>query len=131
MLTGLIGVLALVGLASILTASVVGIRDQSRDVGALRAIGLTPRQVMASLISSTAALAVMAVAAGATGGLLVSTRLINLGAQLYGIGSGIGRPPSVEVMAVAILVAVTGATLTAVVPARRVAAIPVATMLRP
>jgi putative ABC transport system permease protein len=131
MLTGLIAVLALVGLASILTASVVGIRDQSRDVGALRAIGLTPRQVMASLISSTAALAVMAVAAGATVGLLVSTRLINLGAQVDGIGSGIGRPPSVEVMAVAILVAVTGATLTAVVPARRVAAIPVATMLRP
>ncbi len=131
MLTGLIAVLALVGLASILTASVVGIRDQSRDVGALRAIGMTPRQVMASLISSTAALAVIAVAAGATAGLLVSTRLINLGAQLYGIGSGIGRPPSVEVMAVAILVAVTGATLTAVVPARRVAAIPVATMLRP
>jgi putative ABC transport system permease protein len=131
MLTGLIAVLALVGLASILTASVVGIRDQSRDVGALRAIGLTPRQVMASLISSTAALAVMAVGAGAIAGLLVSTRLINLGAQLYGIGSGIGRPPSAEVMAVAILVAVTGATLTAVVPARRVAAIPVATMLRP
>jgi putative ABC transport system permease protein len=131
MLAGLIAVLALVGLASILTASVVGIGDQSRDVGALRAIGLTPRQVMASLISSTAALAVMAVAAGATAGLLVSTRLINLGAQHYGIGSGIGRPPSVEVMAVAILVAVTGATLTAVVPARRVAAIPIATMLRP
>jgi putative ABC transport system permease protein len=131
MLAGLIAVLALVGLASILTASVVGIGDQSRDVGALRAIGLTPRQVMASLISSTAALAVMAVAVGATAGLLVSTRLINLGAQLDGIGSGIGRPPSVEVMAVAILVAVTGATLTAVVPARRVAVIPVATMLRP
>jgi putative ABC transport system permease protein len=131
MLTGLIGVLALVGLASILTASVVGIGDQSRDVGALRAIGLTPGQVMASLISSTAALAVVAVAVGATVGLLVSTRLINVGAQLYGIGSGIGRPPSAEVMAVAILVAVTGATLTAVVPARRVAAIPVATMLRP
>jgi putative ABC transport system permease protein len=131
MLAGLIAVLALVGLASILTASVVGIGDQSRDVGALRAIGLTPRQVMASLISSTAALAVMAVAAGATAGLLVSTRLINVGAQHYGIGSGIGRPPSVEVMAVAILVAVTGATLTAVVPARRVAAIPVGTMLRP
>jgi putative ABC transport system permease protein len=131
MLTGLIGVLALVGLACILTASVVGIGDQSRDVGALRAIGLTPRQVMASLISSTAALAVVAVAAGATVGLLVSTRLINLGAQLDGIGSGIARPPSAEVMAIAVLVAVTGATLTAVVPARRVAAIPVATMLRP
>jgi putative ABC transport system permease protein len=131
MLTGLIAVLALIGLASVLAASAVGIRDQLRDVGALRAIGLTPRQVMISLISSTAALAVIAIAAGATVGLLVSTRLINLGAQVYGIGSGIGRPPSAEVMAAAILVAAVGATLTAIVPARRVATIPVAAMLGP
>jgi putative ABC transport system permease protein len=131
MLTGLIAVLALIGLASVLAASAVGIRDQLRDVGALRAIGLTPRQVMISLISSTAALAVIAIAAGATVGLLVSTRLINLGAQLYGIGSGIGRPPSAEVMAAAIVVAAVGATLTAIVPARRVATIPVAAMLGP
>jgi putative ABC transport system permease protein len=131
MLIGLIAVLALVGLASVLTASAVGIRDQLRDVGALRAIGLTPRQVMISLVSSTAALAVIAIAAGATAGLLVSTRLINLGAQVYGIGSGIGRPPSVLAMAVAILIAAAGATLTAIVPARRVATIPVAAMLGP
>ncbi|HUC55980.1 MAG TPA: FtsX-like permease family protein [Streptosporangiaceae bacterium] len=131
MLIGLIAVLALVGLASVLTASAVGIRDQLRDVGALRAIGLTPGQVMLSLISSTAALAIVAIAIGATAGLLVSTRLINLGAQLYGIGSGIGRPPSAEAMAVAILIAAAGATLTAIWPARRAATIPVAAMLRP
>jgi hypothetical protein len=86
---------------------------------------------MISLISSTAALAVIAIAAGATAGLLVSTRLINLGAQVYGIGSGIGRPPSVPAMVVAILIAAAGATLTAIVPARRVATIPVAAMLGP
>ncbi len=131
MLTGLIAVLALVGLASVLTASAVGIRDQLRDVGALRAIGLTPRQVMISLISSTAALAVIGIVAGATAGLLASTRLINLGAQVYGIGSGIGRPPSLLAMAVVILIAVAGATLIAIVPARRIATIPVAAMLGP
>jgi putative ABC transport system permease protein len=131
MLTGLIAVLALVGLASVLTASAVGIRDQLRDVGALRAIGLTPRQVTISLISSTAALAVIAIAVGATAGFLVSTRLINLGAQVYGIGSGLGRPPSATAMAVAILIAAAAATLTAIVPARRVATIPVAEMLGP
>jgi putative ABC transport system permease protein len=131
MLIGLIAVLALVGLASVLTGSAVGIRDQMRDVGALRAIGLTPRQVMISLISSTAALAIVAIAAGATAGLLVSTRLINLGAQVYGIGGGIGRPPSAEAMTAAILIAAAGATLTAIWPARRVATIPVAAMLAP
>ncbi len=131
MLAGLIAVLALVGLVSVLTASSVGIRDQLRDVGALRAIGLTPRQVMVSMVSSTTALAVIAIATGATAGFMVSTRLINLGAQVYGIGSGIGRPPSAPAMAAAILIAAAGATLTAILPARRVVATPVATMLGP
>jgi putative ABC transport system permease protein len=130
MIIGLIAVLALVGLASVLTASAVGIRDQMHDVGALRAIGLTPRQVMVSLISSTAALAVIAIAAGATAGFLVSTRLINLGAQVYGIGSGLGRPPTAPAMAAAVLIAAAAATLTAILPARRVAIIPVAEMLK-
>jgi hypothetical protein len=50
---------------------------------------------------------------------------------LYGIGSGLGRPPSTAVMAAAILIAAAGATLTAILPARRVAIIPVAEMLKP
>ncbi len=94
LLGGLFGVLALVGLTSLFTASAVGLRDHFRDVGVLRAMGLTPRQVVAALVTSTGVLAVLATVTGAELGLALSTRLINLGGQAYGIGAGIGSPPS-------------------------------------
>jgi putative ABC transport system permease protein len=131
MLTGLIAVLGLIGLSSLLTASAVGLRDHLRDVGVLRAMGLTPLQIMASLVTSTTVLALIAVGAGAIAGVTLSSRLINAGARAYGIGAGIGRPPSAAAIAVTIAAAVVAAALAAIVPARRAALVPVATMLGP
>jgi putative ABC transport system permease protein len=131
MLTGLIAVLGLIGLTSLLTASAVGLRDQVRDVGVLRAMGLTPAQVMVSLVTSTSVLALIAIAGGAIAGLAVSSQLINLGAQAYGIGAGIGRPPSAEAIMLTVIVATVTAGLAAIVPARRVAGVPIAAMLAP
>lgn len=131
MLAGLILILALIGLTSLFTASAVGLRDQLQDVSALRAMGLTPLQVMTALVTSTSVLALIAVAAGAAAGLSLSPWLINLAAQAYGIGAGIGRPPSAAAMAVVIAVAVAMSGLTATIPARRVARMPVAAALRP
>ncbi len=131
MLTGLIAVLGLIGLTSLLTASAVGVRDYLRDVGVLRAMGLTPLQVMTSLVTSTTLLALIAVAAGAGAGLAVSSRLINAGAQAYGIGAGIGRPPSAPAIAVAVAVAVAAASAAAILPARRAGRVPVAASLGP
>jgi putative ABC transport system permease protein len=131
MLTGLIAVLGLIGLTSLLTASAVGLRDQVRDVGVLRAMGLTPAQVMVSLVTSTSVLALIAIASGAIAGLAVSSRLINLGAQMYGIGAGIGRPPSPEAIVLTVIAATVTAGLAATVPARRAAGVPIAAMLVP
>jgi len=131
MLAGLIVVLALIGLTSLFTASAVGLRDQLRDVGALRAMGLTPMQLTTALVTSTSVLALIAVGAGAAAGLSLSSRLINLAAQAYGIGAGIGRPPSTAAMVVAIAAAVAVSGLTATIPARRLARMPVAAALEP
>jgi putative ABC transport system permease protein len=131
MLAGVIVVLALIGLTSLFTASAVGLRDQLRDASALRAMGLTPLQVMIALVTSTSVLTLVAVAAGAAAGLSLSSRLINLAAQAYGIGAGIGRPPSAAAMAVAIAAAVAVSGLTAMIPARRVTRMPVAAALGP
>src|SRR5437763_3886524 len=46
-------ILAVIGLANLLTATVVGMRDHRREVGVLAAMGLTPRQVMATLVTNT------------------------------------------------------------------------------
>lgn len=131
MLTGLIAVLGLIGLSSLLTASAVGLRDHLRDIGVLRAMGLTPAQVTISLVTSTTVLALIAVASGVIAGLALSSRLINAGAQAYGIGAGIGSQPSAAAIAVAVSVAVVAAAVTAIRPARRAALVPVAAMLGP
>jgi putative ABC transport system permease protein len=130
MIAALIAVLALVGLTNLVTASLVGFRDHLRDVGVLRAMGLTPWQVKASLVTRTSVLALIAAAAGAAIGQAVSARLINVGAEAFGIGAGIGRPPSVLVVLAATTVAVAASSLTATIPARR-AGVPVAAVLGP
>jgi putative ABC transport system permease protein len=131
MLTGLFGVLALIGLTSLLTASAVGLRDHLRDIGALRAMGLTPVQVMTSLVARMSVLALVAVAIGGAMGLFLSSRLIDFAARVYGIGAGLSSPPPAGATLAAAVVAVTAAVLTALIPARRAARIPVAATLGP
>lgn len=131
MLGGLFVLLALIGLTSLLTASAVGFRDHLRDIGALRAMGLTPGQVMATLVTSMSVLALIASVAGAAAGLALSARLINLASQAYGIGAGLGVSPSAGAAAVAVAAAVAAAALAALIPAYRAARMPVAATLGP
>ncbi|HKD87414.1 MAG TPA: FtsX-like permease family protein, partial [Streptosporangiaceae bacterium] len=66
----LIAVLAVIGLTSLLTTSLLGYRDQLRDVSVLQAMGLTPRQVRAALMTRTTVLALIAVGIGTVVGRL-------------------------------------------------------------
>jgi putative ABC transport system permease protein len=129
MIAGVILVLALIGLTNLITASLVGLRDHLRDVRVLHAMGLTPAQVLMSLVARTSVLALVAVAIGVPLGLAACTGLINLAARLYGLGAGIGRLPGGLTLAVALTLAVVTAALTAAVPARRYAHVPTAAVL--
>jgi putative ABC transport system permease protein len=131
MLSGLFVVLGLIGLTSLLTASAVGFRDHLRDAGALVAVGLTPGQVRACMVVRMSVLALIASSAGAVFGLAVSARLINLASQAYGIGAGLGMPPSAGATLAAATAAVAAAALAALVPAYRVARMPVVATLGP
>ncbi len=130
MLAGLFIVLALIALTSLLTASAVGLRDHLRDVGALRAMGMTPRQVMSSLVARTTALALVGTAAGMVCGTAATPPLIDVAGQAYGIGAGLGSSPSAGATLAAgglVLAAAAGA---AIVSARRAAAMPIAAAFR-
>jgi len=130
LIAGLIAVLALTGLMNLLTASAVGLRDHLRDVRVLEALGLTPHQVRASLVMRTSVLALLAVGVGALAGIAACPGLINLTSQVYGIGAGLGRPPSATVIIAAVAAAVTVCGVTATIPARRAALMPAGDLLR-
>jgi len=122
---GLLIVLALIGAANLLTAASVGLRDHLRDIVVLRAMGLTPRQVTTVLVAGTSVLALIAVIAGIGCGLAMSTRLIDLQGRTSGIGSGIGRAPTLFELALAALAALALATFTAFTLARKAISIDV------
>ncbi|GAA3471136.1 ABC transporter permease [Nonomuraea roseola] len=120
-IVALIVVLALIGLANLLTASALGLRDHALDLAVLKAMGLTPRQVMATLVTGTGVLVVLGVVLGTAAGSFVVTSLIDLQGHTSGVGAGIGRPPSALALTVAVTVAVGAALAVALLPARRAA----------
>ncbi|MDA0635625.1 ABC transporter permease [Nonomuraea sp. MCN248] len=120
-IVALIAVLTLIGLANLLTASALGLRDHDADLAVLKAMGLTPRQVMATLVTGTGLLVVLGVVVGAVAGVSVVTGLIDLQGHTSGVGAGIGRPPSPVTLATAVLLAVGTALAVALIPARRAA----------
>jgi len=111
--------LAVIGLASLLTATAVGLRDHLHEVGVLKAMGLTPRQVMATLVVNTTILTAIGVTSGTIAGLVIAPRLINMQGQTSGIGSGIAAGLSAATIAEILAVALVVATAAALFLARR------------
>jgi putative ABC transport system permease protein len=80
-------------------------------------MGLTPRQVIATLVVNATILTAIGVTAGTLAGLVIAPRLINMQGQTSGIGSGIAAGLSVtaivEIVAVALAIAAAAALLLA------------------
>jgi putative ABC transport system permease protein len=112
-------VLAIIGLASLLTATAIGLRDHRHETGVLAALGLTPRQVMATLVVNTTILTALGTALGIAFGLALAPRLINMQGQASGMGLGIATAPSALTIAAVFVLALLVTTLAAVLMARR------------
>jgi putative ABC transport system permease protein len=112
-------ILAVIGLANLLTATVVGMRDHRHEVGVLAAMGLTPRQVMATLVVNTMILTALGVTGGTVAGLVLAPRLINMQGQTSGIGSGIAVSLSAAAVAEILAAALVTAAAAALILARR------------
>ncbi|GHH03259.1 FtsX-like permease family protein [Streptomyces lanatus] len=118
---GLIAVLALIGLIELLTAIGGTVREGERDLLALKAIGLSPRQITAITVASTACTALAAVVLGTALGTPLAHWLIDTQGSSSGIGSGIAQGPSVALLLLFGAAAVLGAATLAAVPASRAA----------
>jgi putative ABC transport system permease protein len=123
-------ILAVIALANLLTATVVGQRDHLHEVGVLKAMGLTPRQVIATLIVNATILTAIGVTCGTLAGLVIAPRLINMQGQTSGIGSGIAAGLSVAAIAEIVAIALAIAAAAALFLARRTTRIPDAAYLR-
>jgi putative ABC transport system permease protein len=98
---------------------VVGMRDHRHEVGVLAAMGLTPRQVVATLVTNTMILTLLGVGSGTAAGLLIAPRLINMQGDTSGIGSGIAVSLSTAAVAAILAVALATAAAAALIVARR------------
>ncbi|MFC8549474.1 FtsX-like permease family protein [Streptomyces sp. NPDC057273] len=118
---GLIAVFALIGLTELSTAIGGGIRDGERDLLALKAIGLSPRQITAVTVTAIGCTALAAALAATALGIPLAHWLIDREAHTTGIGSGIAHTPPVRYFVAMCATAVLGAVALAAVPAARAA----------
>ncbi|WP_247745233.1 FtsX-like permease family protein [Streptomyces oryzae] len=118
-LGGLVTVLALIGLAELSTTIAAGVRDRRRDLLALKAIGLTPRQIIAVIVAGTGFTALAAALVGTPVGVLVSGWLIDLQGRSSGIGAGIAQQPPLTALFVLVGAVVLGAVAVSLLPASR------------
>ncbi|MFI1398665.1 FtsX-like permease family protein [Streptomyces sp. NPDC020681] len=116
---GLVGVLAFIGLAELSTVIAAGLREHGRDLLALKAIGLTPRQITAVIVTSTGLIAAAAALTGTLLGVRASTWLIDLQGRSSGLGAGVAQPPSPAVLLLLGGAAVAGAIAVSTLPAAR------------
>ncbi|MFE7075470.1 ABC transporter permease [Streptomyces sp. NPDC057620] len=118
---GIIAVLALIGLIELLTAIGGTVREGERDLLALKAIGLTPRQITAITVTATGCTALAAVVVGTALGVPLARWLIDAQGRSSGIGAGIAQGPSPALLALLATAAVLGAASLAALPASRAA----------
>ncbi|MEV7792343.1 FtsX-like permease family protein [Streptomyces sp. NPDC087512] len=118
---GLIAVLALIGLIELLTAIGGTVRESERDLLALKAMGLSPRQITGITVTATGCTALAAAVLGIALGLPLAHWLIDSQGASSGIGAGIARAPSALFLLLLAAAAVLGAAALAAVPAARAA----------
>ncbi|MGW2490691.1 FtsX-like permease family protein [Streptomyces sp. NPDC001606] len=118
---GLIAVLALIGLVELLTAIGGSVREGERDLLALRAIGMSPRQITAITVTATGGTALAAMLLATALGLPLAHRLIDAQGASSGIGAGIAQSPPAGLLLLLGSAAVLGAAALAALPAARAA----------
>jgi putative ABC transport system permease protein len=114
-------ILVLIAMANLLTATDVGLRDHVHEAGILKAMGLTPRQVMATLVVSTTIVTAIGIVAGVAAGLAIAPRLINAQGQASGMGWGIAASLSPATIAAFIAAALAAAVAAALFLSARAA----------
>ena len=129
-LYGITGAILAIGAINLLISLMFGVRERYRDFGIMKTLGLTPRQILASVSISAILFAIVAIAIGTPLGLLFRRFALNYIGEEAGAGSPFGTMPGPAWIAVLALITLVVAIIGALVPARRAAGISVAEALR-
>ncbi|MDN3292914.1 ABC transporter permease [Streptomyces ficellus] len=121
LVAGLIAVLALIGLTELSTAIGGTVRDGERDLLALKAIGLSPRQITAVTVTALGCTALAAALAATVIGVPLANWLIDREGHASGIGAGIAHAPPLPHLLALTAAAVLGAVALAALPAAHAA----------
>jgi putative ABC transport system permease protein len=127
LVSGLVVVMALANLASTM---LLAVRERTHELGVLRAVGVTPRQVVAMVAVGAAALAVLAALIGVPLGWAVTTLVTEVVGAASGIGPGLGASPGAVTVLVLVPAVVGLAALLGAASARRAAHAEVSGLVR-
>jgi putative ABC transport system permease protein len=120
----------IVALANLASTMLLAVRERTHDLGVLRAVGVTPRQVSAMVATGAAALAVLAAVIAVPLGWVVSNAVTEVVGAATGIGPGLGAGPGVVSAILLALMAVAVAALLGTLAARRAARTDVSELVR-
>lgn len=129
-LLGLSLVLLAIGLINLLTTTLLNVRERAREYGIFKATGMTPNQIVTSVVAGVSLLSLIAVALGIPIGLWVYEAIFRSIAEGEGVDPSLYTPPAWWTLALLAPGAVLLAALASAIPARRAAAIQVAEALR-
>jgi putative ABC transport system permease protein len=120
----------IVALANLASTMLLAVRERTHDLGVLRAVGVTPRQVLATVAAGGAALALAAALIGIPLGWVVSNTVTEVVGAASGIGPGIGTGPGIITTLVVVPCVVALAALLGTLAARRAAKAQISELVR-
>jgi putative ABC transport system permease protein len=120
--------LVAVGLVNLLTTLLLVTRERSRDYGIFKAVGLTPKGVLAVVNAGGAVLGLIAIVVGIPAGILIFRAL--MAAMSPSEGTDIVGTPGIAALALIVPVVLAVTALASSLPARRAARTSAAVVLR-
>ena len=127
---GLSAVLIAVASVNLLSSLLLSVRERTREVGIMKTLGFTPRQVVASILSGVLVLTVIGTLLGSIAGYVFTRWLLETVTAEEGLPSGFVQFPPLAWLALLVPMALLIAVLGAGIPARRAARLRVADALR-
>jgi putative ABC transport system permease protein len=124
-------VLLLIAVINLLNTALLGVRERVRELGILKAVGLTPAQVVASVVVGISVQTLVAAAIGMPLGAGIATGIYTWVTRAAGGGAGVPVPADwVQVGLVVTLASLAVAVLSSAIPAYQAARLQVAEALR-